>query len=177
MSLPTAILCSSASTYSPGLYFCTGPADTPSMSAAKNLSVDFSLDQIMVKVVHRLHGNMKLREVAEFLLVNGISGAPVVDSTDHVISILGEGAILRLAATEGLEATIAHCLPKMTQPSELITLNKHNTYKDAYRIFLKHNIHRIPVVDSSGALQGLVSRNAFLRLFVEAYHGKAIARK
>lgn len=131
----------------------------------------------MVTKVHSIHGTMKLREVAELLLVHGISGAPVVDTSNRVISIIGEGAILRLAATDGLEATIAHCLPHMTKASDMITLQKHDTFKDAYQIFLKHNIHRIPVVDSNGVLQGLLSRNVFLRLFVEAYHGKPIVTR
>ncbi|MBX3022190.1 MAG: CBS domain-containing protein [Bdellovibrionales bacterium] len=147
------------------------------MSAAHNISHDLHLEQIMVTKVHRITGVMKLREVAELFLSQGISGAPVVDNSGHVISIIGEGAILRLAATEGLEATISSCLPKMTKQNELITLQKHDTFKEAYRLFLKHNIHRIPIVDSNGALQGLLSRNTVLQMFVEAFHGRPIAQR
>lgn len=144
------------------------------MSAAHNISHDLRLDQIMVTQVHKVVVTMKLREVAELFLKQGISGAPVVDNMGHVISILGEGAVLKLAATEGFEATVSSCLPKMTQPKEMITLQKHDTFTEAYRLFLKHSIHRIPITDSNGVLQGLLSRNKVLQLFVEAYHGKPI---
>lgn len=144
------------------------------MGALKAKPEDVRLEQIMVTQVYRVHPGMKLREVAEMFLAHNISGAPVVDAMDRVISVVGEGAVLRLAASAGLEATIAHCMPLLTPASKMITLEKHNTFTEAYRIFLKHNIHRIPIVDSNGVLQGLLSRNMILKLFVEAAHGRAI---
>lgn len=136
-----------------------------------------TVEEFMVTKVFRVTPDMSLIEVAEFFLKKKISGAPVVDANDHVLTVLGEGVTLRLAASEGLTATVAHCLPKLTPADKVITLSKTATFQDAYRLFLKHNIHRIPIVDANGTLKGLVTRSNLFRIFVEAHFGKKIQRE
>ncbi len=136
--------------------------------------VDLKVSDFMIEKVYFVTPKMTLEEVAEFLLKLKISGAPVVDSSGRVISVMGEGALLRLAASEGLKATVAHCLAKMTGQNEIVTMQKDGTFTDAYRLFLKHNIHRIPIVDSNGLLKGLVTRSSIFRLFVEAHYGRKL---
>lgn len=135
------------------------------------------VEEIMVTLVYRVTTEMKLSDVAELFIKHQISGAPIVDQMDHVISMIGEGDTLRLAATEGLEATISHCLPKLPQQSQIITLQKHSTFTDAYRLFLKHKFHRMPVVDGAGRIHGLVSRSTILTVFVEAHYGKKLPKR
>lgn len=135
------------------------------------------VSDIMVEKVIRVTDEMTLFEVAELFLKKGISGAPIVDQVDHVMSVIGEGAVLRLAATEGLEATIARCMEKLTPFKKIVTVRKTDPFAEAYKLFLKHNIHRIPVVDGNGLLQGLISRTTVLQVFVEAHHGRKIVRK
>ncbi|MGZ3721313.1 MAG: CBS domain-containing protein [Bdellovibrionales bacterium] len=132
---------------------------------------------IMVTAVFRVTPEMKLWEVAELMMRHLISGAPVVDSMDRVISVIGEGDTLRLSAAHGVEATVASCLDKLPAPEEVVTLQKFDSFTDAYRIFLKHKFHRLPVVDGGGALKGLVTRSTILQLIVEAHHGKKIPKK
>ncbi len=133
----------------------------------KVLVEDFMLTKII-----RVTPDLTLFEVAELFLKKQISGAPVVDGMDRVLSVIGEGVTLRLAASEGLNMTVAKCLAKLTPSDEIITLKKTDTFQDAYRAFLKYNIHRIPIVDSNGILKGLISRSMIFRIFVEAHHGK-----
>jgi CBS domain-containing protein len=133
-----------------------------------------TMADIMVKTVLTVKPDMTLHSVVDLLVRNLISGAPVVDSTNRVLTVIGEGATLRLAASEGLKATVAHCLTKLTPDTQIITLRKENTFADADRLFLKHNIHRIPIVDGNMRLVGLVSRTTILKMFVEAHHGKKI---
>lgn len=130
----------------------------------------------MVTKVYRVTPEMKLWNVIELMIRHQISGAPVVDTLDQVITVIGEGAVLRLAASEGLDATVSHCLPKLTPTKKIITLERHHTFADAYKIFLKNYIHRIPVVDDNGRLKGIVSRGTILRLFLEAHYGKKLTR-
>lgn len=134
------------------------------------------LEDIMVTKIYRVIPELTLFEVSELFIRHQISGAPVVDSLDNVISMIGEGDTLRLAAIHGLEAHISHCLPELPTQAALVTLAKHDTFTDAYRLFLKHKFHRLPIVDSNGRLQGLVTRSTILTLFVEAHYGKKIAR-
>lgn len=131
----------------------------------------------MVNPVSTVTTTMKLWQVAELFISQGFSGAPVVDQMYRMVSVIGEGLLLRLAATEGLEATVGHCLPKMPAAEKIITIHPENSFAEAYALFLKHNIHRLPVVDANGKLQGLISRSGILRIFVEAHYGKAILRR
>lgn len=120
---------------------------------------------------------MKLWEVAELYISRGISGAPVVDSSGGLLSVLGEGATLRLAANNGLNATVSHCLPQMTPAKDIIKVTAHDTFADVYKLFLHHNIHRIPVVDGNGHVHGIISRSMILKMFVEAHYGKKLASR
>jgi len=146
------------------------------MAELKHPTPELKVRDIMVTQVHRITPHMKVSEAVELLVKHMISGAPVVDAMDHVISIMGEGDALRMAAMYGLEATVSHCLPHLTATDKVITLTETGTFADAYRIFLKNKIHRIPIVDGNGNLKGLVTRSTLLLLFVEAHYGKKISR-
>ncbi len=132
------------------------------------------VQDLMTSAVHRVKPEMKVYEAIELLTRYMISGAPIVDQGDKIMSVLSEGDLLRLAATEGLDATIAHCLLQLTPTKKLITLEKHQSFADAYKLFLKHSLHRIIVVDGNGRLNGIVTRADILRIFVEARHGKKL---
>ncbi len=128
----------------------------------------------MVTRVFRITPDMKLWEVAELFIKKHISGSPVVDQNDHVISVLGEGDTLRLAAEHGLDVTVAECLPHMPSLDKMVTIKKEATFLEAYRLFLKHRVHRIPIIDGNGKLHGLLTRSQVLTLFVESHYGKKI---
>lgn len=138
------------------------------------MTPDFLIEDFMIKKVFRVTPEMKLFEVAELFLQKQISGAPVVDTMDRLVSVIGEGDTLRLAASEGLEATVSHCLPKMTPAKKVIVERRKGSFLDVYRLFLKHNVHRIPIVDSSNKIEGLVTRTTIFRIFIEAHYGRKI---
>lgn len=134
------------------------------------------ISEIMTAGVHRVHPEMTVSEVVELLTRHQISGAPIVDQMDTVLSVISEGDLLRIAVARGLDATIASVLDLLPKAHRLITVEKHNTFTDAYRLFIKHTLHRIVVIDSNGRLHGLVTRADILRMFVEAKYGKKIKR-
>lgn len=146
------------------------------MPESKNAAPTVLVTDFMVREVHRVTPDMKLWEVAELMMKHNISGAPVVDAMDHVISVIGEGDTLRLAAAHGVTTTVSHCLPELPQTKDLVTLQKFATFTDAYRLFLKHKYHRIPIIDGAGTLKGLITRSSILRMIVEAHHGKKIQK-
>jgi len=129
---------------------------------------------IMVQPVFSVRPQMKLWEVAELFIGHRISGSPVIDANDKVLTVMGEGVTLKLAATEGLDATVASCLPKMTPADKIITVKPDDKFVDAYALILKHNIHRLPVVDGGGHLKGLISRSMILKVFIEAHYGRKL---
>lgn len=143
------------------------------MNTARPVSVTL-VKEVMVPNVSVVTTDMKLWQVAELFIAKGFSGAPVVDNLQRVISIIGEGLVMRLAATEGLEATIGQCLSKMPQANQMIMIGPDDAFTEAYKLFLKHNVHRLPVIDATGKLQGMITRGTILKIFVEAHYGKKI---
>jgi predicted transcriptional regulator len=146
-------------------------------AAKKTIPPLIYVRDFMVQPVWTVSPKMHLWEVADLLIRKEISGAPIVDSMSRVISIIGEGITLRLAASEGLEATIEHCMNQLPKLDQIITVKPEDTFTDAYRLFLKHNIHRIPVIDSNANLKGIISRSVIFKIFVEAHYGRAITKK
>jgi IMP dehydrogenase len=146
------------------------------MSEAKKTPPTVFVADIMVTDVIKVAPDWKLWEVAEMMMKHLISGAPVVDKLDRLITVIGEGDTLRLSAEMGQETQVQKCYEKLPSTDDLITLKKDNTFTDAYRIFMKHKIHRIPIVDSNGTLKGIVTRSMILRMMVEAHHGKKITK-
>ena len=111
---------------------------------------------------------MTIREAIEVLVKNKVSGAPVVDSTGIVMSVVSEGDLLKLATKRGTSETMAHCLPDLKPADKLITAKRGDTVQSLYKAFLTHAVHRIIVVDGTRKLQGIVSRSNILRMLVQA---------
>lgn len=125
-------------------------------------------DQMMTAEVHTLNPMMTIRAAMELLTEHRISGAPVVDTKNVVITVVSEGDLLKLAASYGMEVTINNCLSKLCKMENLVTAKKAASFQDIYRLFMGRPVHRIPVVDDNGKLQGIISRSNVLRALIEA---------
>lgn len=127
-----------------------------------------TVEAIMTAKVFTVHVSMTLREAILVLVKNKIHGAPVVDSSNTVVSVVSEGDLLRLATQKGMEATIGACLKEIVDAQRLIVAHRHDTFQSIYKLFLAHSVHRIIVIDNNWKLQGIVSRSNMLRLLVQA---------
>ena len=119
---------------------------------------------IMTSKVRSVSTEMTVREGILLIVKNKISGAPVVDSAQKVMSVLSEGDLLRLAASVGLDKTIFQCMTRLTKKDKLLTIKKTDLFSEAYKMFLNHPVHRLIVVDDMGRLEGIVSRSNVLRV-------------
>ena len=127
-----------------------------------------------------------LREVAQVLVDNGISGVPVVDVDGTVLGVVSEADLLvkeqgpgairhrPLARFVGesraaraqlvkLEAVTAH--EAMTSPA--ITITSGRPIHEAAAIMTARRINRLPVVDN-GRLVGIISRADLVRAYVRS---------
>lgn len=121
---------------------------------------------IMTSKVLKVLPEMTVKEAISLMVKNSISGAPVVDSNDKVMSVVSEGDLLKLATSAGLDKTIFQCLMKLTKTEQLLTAKKTDFFADVYKKFLTYPVHRIIVVDDMGRLEGIVSRSNILRVLV-----------
>lgn len=126
-----------------------------------------TVEQIMTANVFSVHVSMSIRDAIQVLVNNKISGAPVVDSTGIVVSVVSEGILLKLATKKGTAETIGLCLPDLPTPQQLVVADRKESVQSIYKKFLTHSVHRIIVVDDTRKLLGIVSRSNILRLLVQ----------
>ena len=121
------------------------------------------------------------KEIAARLRELGVSGFPVVDDDGKVIGVVSEADMLikealiggyhgvreRVAATvhpgERHKAGGVTAGDLMTSPA--VTVGPDDTVERAARLMYAHGLKRLPVVDGSGRLTGIVSRTDVLAVF------------
>lgn len=126
------------------------------------------------------------KEIAELFERNGIAAVPVVDDRDQPLGIVSEADLLRTQArlpdpqghsvgrpTDSRDsgATAAETAEGlMTSPA--VCARPGWSIVEAARTMDREGIKRLPVVDETGRLTGIVSRSDLLRLFLR--HDTAI---
>ena len=106
----------------------------------------------------------------------------VVDDADHVVGIITDGDVIQRAAKrarpgglralvdwigggrrpEGLEVTARGRTAADVMTSPVVTVTPETSIPEAIRLMMAHKIKRLPVVDASGQLVGLVGRAGVL---------------
>ncbi|MEV0584526.1 CBS domain-containing protein [Nonomuraea sp. NPDC050310] len=128
--------------------------------------------------------------VAELLIQNAVSGAPVLDGDDRVVGVISEADLLRKQEFKQqyygddyrppLRARVRHLTDHergaytksfgetardlMTSPAVVTTQD--TSVVAAARLMDKHGVKRLPVVDAQGRLVGLITRRDLIRVFV-----------
>lgn len=137
-------------------------------------------DQIMTRTVLHVERKTPLREVAEIMAGNGISGLPVTEGHMAVAGVISEkDFISRMCAnaTGNFMCVITECLKNrgcvalairaqnaediMTSPA--ISVREDTSLREIISMFAERGINRTPVVDLEGHLVGIVSRGDILR--------------
>jgi IMP dehydrogenase len=133
-----------------------------------------TVEMMMTTDVKAITQDMSVRDAIILLIKNRISGAPVVDANHQVISVVSEVDLLKIV-TQGLDQPIGHCMSLLVKQPQLITLRRHDTFAEAYKIFSTKTIHRIIVVDDNGRLQGILTRGNVLRILVDLKRKSKVA--
>jgi CBS domain-containing protein len=148
--------------------------------------ISMTVRDVMTRSVVSVHRTTPIKEVAQLLIENGISGVPVVDVTGAVIGVVSEADLLikeqgadairhrPLARFRGESAESRAQLVKlgavtaadaMTAPA--ITITPARSIHDAAAIMTSRKVNRLPVVDD-GKLVGIVSRSDLVRAYVRS---------
>jgi CBS domain-containing protein len=131
---------------------------------------------VMTGTVVTVSRNAPVRDAARLMILNRVSGLPVVDEAGRLIGIVTEGDFLRRAET-GTERRRPHWLAFLTDPGTLaeeyvrsrarrvedvmtpdpVTVTSETPLDRVVQTMEAQHIKRIPVVDD-GRLVGIVSR-------------------
>ncbi|MEU6548029.1 CBS domain-containing protein [Streptomyces sp. NPDC046859] len=136
-----------------------------------------TVSDLMTTSVVKVHRDTGFKDIAKLLAEYDVTAVPVVDDEDHVVGVVSEADLLRKEAAllepAGLlrpgpahrakaEATTAQAL--MSGPP--VTARPQWTAVEAAQVLERHHVKRLPVVDGTGRLLGLISRADLLRVFL-----------
>jgi len=113
-------------------------------------------------------------DVIRLLLSSGFNSVPVVDLVGHPIGIITQGDLIsragmpvRLGLIGQLEEhqveefldTVSHKTAGEIMTKPVITVNEDKRLGEAVDIMLKHQLKRLPVVNSQGEIVGVITRS------------------
>lgn len=149
------------------------------------------VNEVMTRTVASVNGSTPFKDVAEVLIAHGVSAVPVVDAENHVLGIVSEADLLAKEEFkeqyyhEGyrppLRARLRHRLSGEGRPAEdrahgdtaaelmsspAVTVAPNATVISAMRLMDEHGVKRLPVVDREGRLEGILSRQDLLKVFL-----------
>jgi CBS domain-containing protein len=119
------------------------------------------------------------KEIAGLLAHHKISAVPVLAMGRHVVGVVSEADLLRMQGPAARPYRLGrprhHLWPRashlgytaeklMTAP--VVTIHPDATIPAAARLMNDHHVRRLPVVDPSGVLIGIVSRRDLLSVFL-----------
>jgi len=140
------------------------------------------LSELMTTDVITVGPDAPLKEAARRMIEARVSGLPVTDDDGVLIGVITEADFV--ASEAGRRAPkraglLRHWLKDESPPTgarhvgdvmttEVTTLTPEADHAEAARTMLKAGIKRIPIVDGSGGLRGIVSRSDILRAFTRS---------
>ncbi len=142
------------------------------------------VEDMMTREVWTVRSETPLKEAAEILARQRVSGLPVIDADNRVVGVLSEGDILfkERGKTEekGFLASLLELgLPDvdsklaartageaMTAPA--VTIGPKRPLAEAANKMIENGVNRLPVVDQDGKLLGIVTRADLVRAFVRS---------
>ncbi len=116
---------------------------------------------IMTCSVYTIPPEASVKEVAQFLDRNHISGAPVLNHDGELIGVVTQADISDKADQEGL-----HVADIMS--GEINPVEEETGVDELARLLSQHRIKRVPVVHE-GKLVGIVGRTDILHAVAEGY--------
>lgn len=124
--------------------------------------------QVMTDVVQVIHPDTSVQQLKDVMLTTRRRGYPVVDN--------GLVGIVTLSDTNKVPKNEAH-LRKVRDimTVDVVTVTPDLPATDAIKIMVQRNISRLPVVDSSRRLVGIVTKKDFLKMveIIEAWKRRA----
>lgn len=124
---------------------------------AEKLPPALTAETVASKPVFTIKSDISISHAEDILIEKNYKGCPVVDNGKLV------GIISRRDLRKGLRSELGHAPVKGFMSRSLITAAPDESLSELRRIMVENNIGRIPIVDQSGQLTGIVTRSDIFR--------------
>ncbi len=144
---------------------------------------------IMTKDVTRVSPDANAKEALDLLLKMKISGLPVIDDKGKLVGMFTEKDILRNVLPSYIEKVgkfvyeenpksigekfkgLTNLTVSQLMRKEVITVDENTTLCEVAHLMLTSKARRIPVLDKSGKVAGIVARGDILRAIAKEAYG------
>lgn len=151
-----------------------------------------TVKDLMTKDVYTIKDTDKVIDLLRLFERKKITGAPVVDNCNRLVGIITVGDILgriykpvplfdimyyvAVLDTDAIvNGEIYDVLGKLVSElmtRKVITVSEDTEFADVAKIMSRHRFKKLPVVDSSNKLIGVISRGEIVRYFISKYLDK-----
>ena len=138
----------------------TGDMNVPMALKAELLKLppDRNAESIMTRPAKSIPVNVTVEEAKRLLAEIDHTAAPVVDSGDKVVGMMGNKNIRNAEKANSMGSPL-----RTYMNTKVISINASNTMRDIEKIFLENKFNHMPVVDDEMRLVGIITRKDFLR--------------
>lgn len=131
------------------------------------------VQDVMTASPETISPTTSVKDVIQLLLSGDFNAIPVVDAGKHPVGIITQGDLLARAdmpvriglldqfGQHRLEAyldMVSHIPAEKVMTRPVVTVEQDKSLADAVNLMLKHNFKRLPVIDKSGAIVGILAR-------------------
>lgn len=132
------------------------------ITRVEELSYELRVEQVMTHDPKVVSQDMKMKDVLELFRTARISGAPVLLNSE-LIGIISIEDLIRALKTSDLEAPVSQYMT-----TRLITVRATDTIVEAIKTFVSSHVGRLPVVNDSGKLAGIITKGDVTRGILKA---------
>lgn len=132
-------------------------AAAQNITRVEELAYVLRVNEVMTRDIQLLSPSMRMANVLDLLRREHISGAPVVIAND-LIGIISLEDLIRALIANDLEAPVSQYMS-----TNILTTRESDPVVEALKIFAKHGIGRLPVIDEKGGLVGMITKGDITR--------------
>jgi CBS domain-containing protein/anti-sigma regulatory factor (Ser/Thr protein kinase) len=127
-------------------------ADAAKITRVEELAYELVIDQVMTKNLITLAPDETMLSVLNKLKENRISGAPVVDG-EKLLGVISTEDLIRSLRDGHIDSNVSDYMT-----TNVLTVRETGQVVEALKIFQKHGVGRLPVVNLEGKLTGLLTK-------------------
>lgn len=128
------------------------------------MQTDIPVKEVMTTVVCTVRKNDSVHNLAKRLVEYGVGSAVVIENGTPVGIVTEKDLISKIVARNKVPSEVS-VEEVMSQP--VITINPNTSLREAARIMMKRGIRRLPVVNNSGELVGIITDNDILSVSLD----------
>jgi len=148
--------------------------DAANITRAEELAYELRIQEVMTKNVICVSPDMDMETALDIFQKERFSGAPVTQD-GNLIGLLSIEDLIRALREGHSDAVVGEYMS-----TELVTVREFDPVIEALKTFARTNFGRLPVMDESGDLVGIITKgdisNGLLKALQRDYHAEELIR-